>query len=151
MPSGLSRALPNLTLRSIQALNPSGPSRRWKPTHYSMLLPPTNSVHEFGVPLIGQQGQRHGWLGGKQRSAEALGVVVLMGARLYQPETGRFLQPDPVNGGSATADDYCNADPVNCTDLAGLWGLTALFNPAAVSHTLGGHRSRSGKRRSKTA
>jgi hypothetical protein len=42
-----------------------------------------------------------------------------MGRRLYLPSTGRFLSVDPVPGGSANAYDYCNADPVNCTDLNG--------------------------------
>jgi hypothetical protein len=44
-----------------------------------------------------------------------------MGVRLYHTHTGRFLQPDPVPGGSATAYDYCNADPVNAFDFAGTW------------------------------
>ncbi|MCG2798357.1 MAG: hypothetical protein L6367_07435 [Cellulomonas sp.] len=68
---------------------------------------------------------RYGWLGAAQRSAEALGQVVLMGVRLYSSVTGRFLHPDPVPGGSANAYDYCTGDPVNCTDLAGTrinWG-----------------------------
>jgi hypothetical protein len=30
---------------------------------------------------------------------------------------------DSVPGGSASAYDYCNADPVNCTDLGGTWGF----------------------------
>jgi hypothetical protein len=47
-----------------------------------------------------------------------------MGVRLYHPHIGRFLQPDPVDGGSATAYDYCTADPINCTDLDGrLFGI----------------------------
>jgi RHS repeat-associated protein len=64
---------------------------------------------------------RYGWLGAAQRSGEALGGVLLMGVRLYHPATGRFLSADPVPGGSASAYDYCNADPVNCTDLNGQW------------------------------
>jgi len=78
---------------------------------------------EFGVAADGQADARYGWLGGKQRSAEALGDVILMGVRLYHPNTGRFLQSDPVDGGSATAYDYCNADPINCLDLDGRWGI----------------------------
>jgi RHS repeat-associated protein len=84
------------------------------------------SFDEFGVaqPMSGSGASnappaRYGWLGASQRSAEALGDVILMGARLYSPVIGRFLQVDPVAGGSATAYDYCNADPVNCTDLDG--------------------------------
>ncbi|MCW2902201.1 MAG: hypothetical protein JWO67_4466 [Streptosporangiaceae bacterium] len=42
-----------------------------------------------------------------------------MGLRLYSPATGRFLQTDPVSGASANGYDYCNGDPVNCTDLDG--------------------------------
>ena len=65
---------------------------------------------------------RYGWLGGQQRSADALGGVLLMGVRLYDPATGRFQSVDSVPGGNATAYDYCAADPVNCTDLTGQWG-----------------------------
>ena len=67
---------------------------------------------------------RYGWLGAAQRSADTPAGVVLMGVRLYHPGIGRFLQVDPVAGGSANAYDYCNADPVNCTDLGGTiaWG-----------------------------
>jgi RHS repeat-associated protein len=74
---------------------------------------------EFGSPLPGQAAQRYGWHGAAQRSGDAPGGVILMGARLYSRDLGRFLQVDPVAGGSATAYDYCNADPVNCSDLDG--------------------------------
>jgi RHS repeat-associated protein len=77
------------------------------------------------VPAAGQAQQRYGWLGGKQRSADALGGVILMGVRLYSPALGRFLQVDPVPGGNATAYDYCAGDPVNCTDLDGNWGWSS--------------------------
>ena len=66
---------------------------------------------------------RYGWLGGKQRSADAIAGVMLMGVRLYDPATGRFWSRDPSPGGNATAYDYCSGDPVNCTDLDGHWGL----------------------------
>lgn len=35
------------------------------------------------------------------------------------PAVGRFISVDPVYGGSATAYDYANADPVNGLDLTG--------------------------------
>ena len=47
------------------------------------------------------------------------GGVVLMGARLYSPMTGRFLQVDAVFGGACNAYDYTCQDPVNATDLSG--------------------------------
>ncbi|MCW2643176.1 MAG: hypothetical protein JWP76_5482, partial [Dactylosporangium sp.] len=89
------------------------------------------SFDEFGMPADGQAQQRYGWLGGKQRSADALGGVILMGVRLYSPALGRFLQVDPAPGGSATAYDYCNADPVNCTDLDGNWSWKKIVGTVA--------------------
>lgn len=97
------------------------------------------SFDEFGVakPLNGAGGingppARYGWLGAAQRSAEALNGVILMGVRLYSPESGRFLSVDPVAGGSASAYDYCSADPVNCTDLAGTWSWKGLAKKVAA-------------------
>ena len=88
------------------------------------------SYDEFGNPQPLSGGAtsnappRYGWLGAAQRSSDTPAGVVLMGVRLYHPGIGRFLQVDPVAGGSANAYDYCNADPVNCTDLSGTiaWG-----------------------------
>ncbi|WP_329611621.1 RHS repeat-associated core domain-containing protein [Kitasatospora herbaricolor] len=76
------------------------------------------------MPQNGQAQVRYGWLGGKQRSAEAQDGDILMGARLYSPALGRFLQIDPVPGGNASPYDYCTGDPVNCTDLDGNWGFS---------------------------
>jgi|SRR5581483_596648 len=53
--------------------------------------------------------------------------TIEMGARPYVPGLARFLQTDPVEGGSANSYDYCSADPVNCTDLAGTYGYSYTF------------------------
>jgi RHS repeat-associated protein len=66
--------------------------------------------------------KRYDWLGAKQRAADTPSGVTLMGVRLYNPTTGRFLSIDPIPGGNANAYEYCRADPVNCTDLDGKWG-----------------------------
>ena len=42
-----------------------------------------------------------------------------MGARVYDPHTGTFTQPDPIQGGGANAYGYTDGDPVNETDLSG--------------------------------
>lgn len=64
----------------------------------------------------------YGWLGEHQRPVEAestLQPVIEMGARQYSPLLGRFLEVDPVEGGSSNDYDYVDGDPANAIDLAG--------------------------------
>ncbi|GAA4038790.1 hypothetical protein GCM10022248_00760 [Nonomuraea soli] len=88
----------------------------------ALTAPQTYDYDEFGIARPQQDDVRYGWLGGKQRSGEALGDTILMGVRLYSPTLGRFLQTDPVAGGSCNAYDYVCQDPVNQFDLDGRWG-----------------------------
>ena len=46
------------------------------------------------------------------------GGIIQMGARVYIPVLGRFLQVDPVEGGGDNTYAYVN-DPVNSDDLDG--------------------------------
>lgn len=62
---------------------------------------------------------RYGWQGSSRLTSDTPTGLTLMGLRLYNPTTGRFLQTDPVANGSATSYDYCNGDPVNCADTSG--------------------------------
>ncbi|HEY3141025.1 MAG TPA: RHS repeat-associated core domain-containing protein [Acidimicrobiales bacterium] len=64
----------------------------------------------------------YGWLGGSKRPVEheaGLQPTIEMGARQYSPQLGRFLEVDPVEGGSANDYDYVAGDPVNAFDLNG--------------------------------
>ena len=45
---------------------------------------------------------------------------ICMGARYYDPQSGRFISPDPLgHGASMSLYDYCNGDPVNGLDPDG--------------------------------
>ncbi len=80
----------------------------------------TATYTEFGIQETGAA-SHYSWLAGDQRAQSGTAGVVLMGARAYNPNTGRFSQVDPVPGGSANAYDYAAQDPVNNTDVNGQW------------------------------
>ena len=64
----------------------------------------------------------NGWHGTQQRPTEhqpSLSTVTEMGARQYTPLLGRFIETDPIEGGTPNDYTYPN-DPVNSSDLSGL-------------------------------
>lgn len=66
--------------------------------------------------------QRYGWLGTHQRASDTVGDMVLMGARIYNPQSGLFTSADPVLGGGSNRYGY-PVDPINQMDLTGeMWG-----------------------------
>ncbi|MEU8522214.1 DNRLRE domain-containing protein [Streptomyces sp. NPDC048577] len=81
--------------------------------------PTVLATDEYGNTTPGPRATRYGWHGGMHRSGETQSDLILMGVRLYNPTTGRFLSVDPVLGGSCNAYDYACADPVNNDDVSG--------------------------------
>lgn len=65
-----------------------------------------------------------GWAASPTRKGDSLFSVPLiqMGARVYLASAGRFLQTDPVEGGTANDYAYVN-DPVNDADYSGMFSL----------------------------
>jgi RHS repeat-associated protein len=86
---------------------------------------------EFGTPENGSPGT-YGWLGGDQISSNALGGQLLMGARAYNSNTGRFSQVDPIPGGSANAYDYGAQNPATHFDTSGLYWVWIGFNSGST-------------------
>lgn len=74
---------------------------------------------EFGAPTGTATPDRYGWLGAHKRETALASGVILMGVRLYNPHTARFLSTDPVVGGAENRYEYCRGDSVNCADLDG--------------------------------
>jgi hypothetical protein len=58
-----------------------------------------------------------------------------MGARYYQPELGRWTQPDP-SGQDANAYAYVGANPVNFVDPSGLNPFGDLFDAIGIAKAL---------------
>jgi RHS repeat-associated protein len=80
----------------------------------------TYSYSEFGATETGSATPgEYGYLGGSERSDSAIGGTILMGVRGYSVNDGRFDETDAVSGSSANSYDYCNQNPIICTDLGG--------------------------------
>ncbi|HEV3047041.1 MAG TPA: RHS repeat-associated core domain-containing protein [Solirubrobacteraceae bacterium] len=78
----------------------------------------TTDASEFGVPTTSTPA-KYSWQGAEQQPTELASGEIDMGARSYIPQLGRFLQPDPIPGGSANAYAYTFGDPVNTSDPSG--------------------------------
>jgi len=91
-----------------------------------------SSSTEYGAPRVAADAyDTYGWVGSHRRSSNDLAGLVLMGVRLYNPTTGRFLSTDPISGGNPNTYTY-PTDPINGSDLSGacpwclVWGLELL-------------------------
>ena len=81
----------------------------------------TSETDEFGNLRDDTQvgAVRYAYEGQNQRQADNPAGVVIMGARLYNPATGRFLSTDQVQGGNANPYDYGSGNPTTGADLTG--------------------------------
>jgi RHS repeat-associated protein len=102
-----------------------------------------------GIPDNSAGNFDYGWLGKSQRPLEAeptLQPVIEMGARQYSPLLGRFIEVDPVEGGSANDYDYVTGEPINSFDLDGTFGFKIGGWKVGDGCPLGKHKGRKGCR-----
>ncbi|MBF6354919.1 hypothetical protein IU449_10230 [Nocardia higoensis] len=94
----------------------------------------TGVIGDIPIPATAEGGMDFGWLGTHTVPVEhvASHQALEMGARTYLPVLGRFLQTDPIPGGSANNYDYVNGDPVNSFDLTGKCPACALAVPLTI-------------------
>nr|WP_239539030.1 RHS repeat-associated core domain-containing protein [Arcanobacterium pluranimalium] len=89
---------------------------------------PTPTNTPTPLPANTVVGTTFGYVGQHQKITETTtpipGGIIHMGARLYIPALGRFLQVDPVQGGTDNNYAYVN-DPINDFDLNGQWSWAA--------------------------
>ncbi|WP_378741085.1 PA14 domain-containing protein [Nocardia brasiliensis] len=83
--------------------------------------PATGAIGDIPIPATAEGGMDFGYLGQHTVPVEHIASqqALEMGVRTYLPILGRFLQVDPISGGSANNYDYVNADPINTLDLTG--------------------------------
>jgi RHS repeat-associated protein len=108
----------------------------------------TYTYDPFGAPDDGVPANTttERWTGRWNKKLDTATSLIEMGARPYDPNVGRFLSVDPIEGGALNNYDYAGQDPVNQYDLNGT--CYRQFGPngamAAISYnwdTVGAHRA----------
>ena len=119
------RWLPGPGTESVAYVDASGANPRFVATDergsvvadYDKASIQTYRYGPHGEPDSGGSPDRLGYAGGVD--VAELGLVI-MGARVYSPAMGRFLQTDPIGiAGGANVYDYAGGDPVNRVDPSG--------------------------------
>jgi RHS repeat-associated protein len=95
-----------------------GAAMTWSPAQFLAWGPAPG----WGTPPIDGTKPLHELLGYRGLTLDPPGYVQ-QGLRPYDPQTGRWLSPDPVgHAGSLSLYDYCDNDPLNVFDPDGRFG-----------------------------
>ncbi len=95
-----------------------GGAMTWSPAQFLAWGPAPG----WGTPLMDGTKPLHELLGYRGLTVDPPGYVQ-QGLRPYDPQTGRWLSPDPVgHAGSLSLYDYCDNDPLNVFDPDGRFG-----------------------------
>ncbi len=121
-PDGTRWSYPNLHGDVIATANNTGtklgPTITYDPDGNTGPTRPDTLTGELEPTYLGQ----HGKLQEQPVSPYTTGIIQ-MGARLYNPNWGRFLSIDPIEGGCANDYTYGHGDPINGSDLTGQWWI----------------------------
>jgi RHS repeat-associated protein len=123
---------------SIVAIAPASGTPRAATEYdpFGTVTTPTPNVIDW---TFGDPG--YGWLGTHQRTTDfgqtGIGAAgpIEMGARVYLPKVGRFLQTDPIDTDSPNAYDYVGQDSVNDIDLNGMKSCAQYWRDYARDHS----------------
>ncbi len=85
------------------------------------------------TPAGGATPAHYNWHGTDERSADTPTGLTLMGARLYNPDTGTFSTIDPLMRGNDTTYGH-PSDPINREDLSGLCNDESLACLGRILH-----------------
>ena len=83
---------------------------------------PWSTYDSFGNPQTSQTNTNlinYSSYSQQERATNTTGLI-LMGARVYNPETNQFTSKDPIPGGNENSYTYPN-DPMNNSDFTGCW------------------------------
>jgi RHS repeat-associated protein len=93
------------------------------------------SYDPFGAPLQSQPANTTvaRWMGQADKQYDTQSALITMGARQYDPSLGRFISVDPVEGGSLNNYEYARQDPINNSDLDGMYVPRDDYDPGACT------------------
>jgi RHS repeat-associated protein len=121
-------SLPNIHGDIMATVNADG-----TPTVIDPSGPFGENLPSRNVPANSIPGLTTDYLGANGISSESDFMIrpVQMGARVYIPELGRFLQADPIEGGSVNNYTYA-LDPINQKDVNGKWVIAVFLAVVTV-------------------
>lgn len=113
-----------------------GAAMTWSPAQFLAWGPAPG----WGTPPLDGTKPLHELLGYRGLTLDPPGYVQ-QGLRPYDPQTGRWLSPDPVgHAGSLSLYDYCDNDPLNVSDPDGRFGKSVAsytYNGGGAGQGLG--------------
>jgi RHS repeat-associated protein len=132
-PQGNSAGATTYSLSNIQGNTMATVNADGTPTILEPNGPFGERTRSQPAPSNAAPGTSNDYMGIHRKATEVDYLIqpVQMGARVYIPELGRFMQIDPIEGGTVNAYVYA-LDPINQTDVSGKFIHIAIFAVIAI-------------------